>query len=276
LFIQEDYGKAIVKRLTKSDGLWELINKRRAKLAKKEQGTVELRLSIGAMKPDDTNFLSSIDDLEDSDNEVTELDGGPKEDDIQYSQTCIPASPPLVRAKISGAKSRLDQTSRPQQVTHFLKKCMASVICEWYNAFSQEHFDYLTKFLKANYVEGSMFCFEKWECLGGDVATWPSLKHLPPKMYGPSFDKKLFFNKAPEKNKYPPRGGGGQLQCFQMTREEAEEEKFRRQLNIVNELKENRAASASLPIGTVAHQEYPLQQVLRKSFRIYCNKGHNR
>jgi hypothetical protein len=249
--------------------LWESINKRRAKIAKKEQGTVKkLWLSIGAMKADDTTFLL-LNSIEDSDIDE-DLDDGPQQVDIQYSQTCNPASPPLVRTQIASAKSWAEQTSRPQQVLLFLQICMESGICEWYNTFSQEHYDYLCKFLKPNTVEGTMYCYEKWECLDDDMATWPSLKHrLPPKMYGPGFDKKLFHGKVPEKNKYPPEGDG-RLPSLQLTTEEAHEARFRRHSLVAQELNGNQAASASLPAGTVPQQQQ--HQVYSKTFGIYNKK----
>jgi hypothetical protein len=66
------------------------------------------------MKTDDTTFLS-LNSIEDSDIDE-DLDGGPQQVDIQYSQTCNPALPPLLWTKIASEKSWSEQTSRPQQV----------------------------------------------------------------------------------------------------------------------------------------------------------------
>jgi hypothetical protein len=65
-------------------------------------------LKILTLMTDDTMFLS-LNIIEDSDIDE-DLDGGhPQQVDIQYSQTCSPALPPLFWTKIaSGLDSNLD------------------------------------------------------------------------------------------------------------------------------------------------------------------------
>lgn len=216
VYILRDWNTKELELLSER-ALWESVLHRQRNMKKKDKNLVPIRVSVGEMKESDTLYAP----LDQYDGEEEEM-----QQDIDFS-TENWESPKRIRQRANGRETRQQQTHHGPAVEQFIQKCISpetgadfpgSLRC----ALTKEHYRYLSKFWKANNVEG-VPCYEYWNLEEDEADTWPQITDLPPIMSPVNFDEKLFGDKLPATNTYYP-GVDGRLQSFVLSEEQANRE----------------------------------------------------